>query len=79
MKICTEIEVKALRIPCANMHWPRFMKMNATKAQYRAFPLRFTLIHFWHEALLHLAHPQETGGFASFLGGTFAGLTSRSR
>jgi hypothetical protein len=57
----------------------RFMKRNATKAQYRAFLLRFALLQFWHEALLHLVHPQETGGFASFLRGTFAGITSRSR
>lgn len=57
----------------------RFMKRNATKAQYRAFLLRFALLQFWREARLHLAHPQETGGFASFLRGTFAGLASRSR
>ena len=57
----------------------RFMKRNATKARYRAFLLRFALLQFWLEALLHLAHPQETGGFASFLRGTIAGLTSRSR
>ena len=57
----------------------RFMKKNATKAQYRVFLLRFTLVQFWHEALMHLARPQETGGFAAFLRGTFAGLASRSR
>jgi GT2 family glycosyltransferase len=57
----------------------RFMKRNATKAQYRAFLLRFALLQFWFEAMVHLALPQKAGGFAPFLRGTFAGLTSRPR